>query len=73
MNENVQHCEGDDPFASLPMSSSSSPPFASVALAFAHTYREEYEMDAPGEGEESNEETFIEIVSRDQSLRGEKV
>jgi PPOX class probable F420-dependent enzyme len=35
----------------------------------AKKYREEYEMDSSGEGEEADEETFIEIVSRDQSLR----
>jgi PPOX class probable F420-dependent enzyme len=36
----------------------------------AQKYGEEYEMDSPGEGEEANEEIYIEIVSRDHVLRG---
>src|SRR6266581_4462180 len=38
----------------------------------AQKYGEEYEMDSPGEGEEVDKETFIEIVSREQCVRGEK-
>jgi uncharacterized protein len=38
-----------------------------------HKYGEDYEIDSSGEGEEADEETFIELVSRDHSLRREEV
>ena len=38
----------------------------------AKKYGEEYEMDSSREGEEADEETFIELVSIPHSLRGEK-
>ncbi len=34
----------------------------------AEKYREEYEMDSSGEGEELDEETFIEIISKEHAL-----
>jgi uncharacterized protein len=42
-------------------------PHANALLA--KKYGEEYEMDSSGEGEEADEETFIEIVSSKHSLR----
>ncbi len=42
---------------------------ASANALLAKKYGEEYEMDSSGEGEEEDEETFIELVSIDHSLR----
>jgi len=42
---------------------------AHADVLFAHKYGEEYEMDAPGEGEEADEETFIEVISKEHAPR----
>ncbi len=46
---------------------------AHAAALLAQKYGEEYEMDSSGEGEEADEETFIELASRDHSLRREEM